>query len=258
MSFNGSELEYDGHKISEFKGFLGGINRDSIQEINSMGTFESLTSMSVTSPEKRDNGGKYTEGLTREIQVCWVGGISIDDYAEFCETFFNKKYYAKLSFPDSYRQDYYYMAKLIVLSKTTINDVITEVKFEVDYQSPYGILHTPQTIHATSGTYTHECESHFDGDIYPIITLTGTGNVTLTNTTNGSKFIITLNSTTETVVVDDMLQITTNDTTKKYKLSDVDLTNGKFFYLSKGTNNFTVEGNVRVDMSYKVYKKVGA
>ena len=272
MSYNGYEIEYNGHLLSEFGGVIGGFNRDAIQEINGQGTFEYLDVISQMSPFKHGTRGKYTNTLERKIQVAFIDnhglGISKDTYAEFAQTFFNQEEFCELRFPDDrLRKDYTWYARLFNPQTKEVNGYIYEVDFEIEYNCPYGKLKdeiiTFDSV-TTSIIKGHNCESHQDNKIYPVSNINAKGLVTIRNKTNGSKFIITCGdeNTYEEVIIDDYLQLykKVGSNFELKNLECIDTVNGNFFYLKYGYNEIEVVGNNidNITITYPVFKKVGA
>lgn len=225
----GYEIEYNGHLLSEYGGVIGGFNRDAIQEVNGQGEFEVLGMVSQLSPFKFATGGRYSDTLQRDkLSVCFIdnNGLGIDSarYAEFAHNFFNKQDYHELKFPDDrLRKDYTWMARLYNPQKKECNGYIYEVDFSIDYNCPYAKFND-EVIEFTSVTSSvvkgHNCESHQDNRIYPTINIKAKGDVTIWNKTNGSKFIVncTNGDSYEEIKIDELLQITTNNSANNPKL----------------------------------------
>ena len=271
MSYCGYEIEYDGHLLSEFGGVIGGINRDAIQDINMQGTFEYFDKISQMSPFKYGTKGRHTDTLNKEMSVVFIdnNGLGIDKnkYSNFAQVFFNRNQFLELKFPDdNMRKDYVWKARLVNPQAKECNGYIYEVDFTIEYDSPYGkLLNDCELSYSDviSKTVTHNCESHQDSNIYPYIYIKAKGNVIIHNKTNNSKFIVNCNNGDEyeEITIDKFLYMTTNNQSNDPKLCHgVDLTNGKFFYLTYGNNEIEINGvDIKnITIKYPVYKKVGA
>lgn len=258
---NCMDLSYGGRQISEFNGLLGGIDLNWIQEYESLGVYETISSITSLSPTKKSHGGKYTDGNKKELHIAFVPNITQEEYGDFQETFFNSKSYKKMVYIDNNNKNmYHYMTKLINPKSKEANNMIVEVTCNVEYDSPYAYEGDGNTNTFTNkGSYVINNESHFDGRLYPNIEIKGTGQIILENTTNGSKFIVTL-GTNETCIVDKNLKVTSDDVTKKHKLLDCDLANATFVFLDKDINNIVIGGTgtlVKMTILFDVCKKVG-
>ena len=255
------DLKYGDTLISAYNGVLGSYDNSFFEEGDSLGVYESVSTMSRLSTRKKSHGGHYTDTLKRELSIGFVPAIDHDTYAEFQEKFFNSKSYKKMIYIDNEdRNTCYYMAKLINPKYKKLGNQFAEVTVDVEYDSPYAYMEDDFSIEYTAkGTYIINNTSHDDERVYPNITLKGTGQITLENTTNGSKFIITL-STDETVTLNSNLWLSTDDATKAFKLADCDMVNGNFVYISKGNNSITVGGTGtlnKIGISFPICKKVG-
>lgn len=261
MMGNCMDLSYDGNLISSFNGVLGGIDYNSIQENSSLGVYESTTSMSILSPHKKNHGGRYTNSMARELHIAFVPLLTQEEYAEFQELFFNSKSYKKMIYTDNDNKNmYYYMTKLLNPKFKEVNNMIVEVTCDVEYDSPYAYeINGSYNIFTNKGGYAINNTSHFDGKLYPNIEIQGTGQIILENTTNGSKFIVTLTDN-EICTVDKNLKVSSNNVAKKHKLMDCDLTNGNFMYLNKGVNDIVIGGTStlsKITILFDICKKVG-
>lgn len=255
------DLLYGSHQISEFNGVLGGIDYNWIQEYESLGAYETMSTMTRISPVKKSHGGHYTDGMKKELHIAFVPNITQEEYADFQETFFNSKSYKKMVYIDNDNKNmYHYMTKLINPKSKEVNNMIVEVTCTVEYDSPYAYEGDGSNNTFTNkGNYAINNESHYDGRLYPNIEIKGTGQIILENTTNNSKFIVTL-GTNETCTIDKNLKVTSDNIAKKHKLLDCDMVNGKFVYLDKGINNIVISGTgtlVKMTILFDVCKKVG-
>lgn len=258
---NCMDLLYGDHKISEFNGVIGGIDYNSIQESDSLGVYETTSTMTRLSPTKKSHGGNYTDGMKRELHIGFVPSITQEEYAIFQETFFNSKSYKKMVYVDNDNKNmYYYMTKLINPKSKEINNEIIEVTCTIEYNSPYAYaMNGSNNEFIAKGGYVINNESHYDEKLYPTIVISGTGQITLENTTNGSKFIVTLTGG-ETCMIDKNLKVSTDNVNIKHKLRDCDLANGNFVYLNKGINNIVIGGAgtlSKITILFDICKKVG-
>ena len=256
------DLKYGDNQISTYGAFLGGIDYDSTEEFSGLGTAESTTFLPAMSEFKEDNGLKYTDTLKRELVFAFYNGITRMEYAEFAEAFFNSFYFKKMIFcDDEVLGNYYFMAKLINPMPREINGKIVHIKCDVEYDSPYGYeINDAEYNFTSAGNIVINNTSHRDSKLYPNLEIKGTGQISIEDTTNGSKFIITLNSG-ETVTVSDKHKVKSDNAEIAHKLLDCDLTNGSFLYLNKGANNLTIGGTGTlsyVKITFPICKKVGA
>lgn len=255
------DLSYGGRLISEFNGVLGGIDYNWIQEYESLGVYETMSTMTRISPVKKSHGGNYTDGMKKELHIAFVPLITQEEYGEFQEVFFNSSSYKKMVYVDNDNMNmYYHMTKLINPKEKIVNNMVVEVTCTVEYDSPYAYEGDGSSnVFTGKGNYVINNESHYDGFLYPNIEIKGTGQIILENITNGSKFIVTL-GTNETCTIDKNLKVLSDDVTKKHKLLDCDLASASFMYLNKGINNIAISGTGSLNkmvLLFDVCKKVG-